>query len=103
MASWLYSSLVRPVTNRTSPATPSPSKSSSPASPLPRRCGRFQLESQALGRLKHPGIAQIYEASAAETGFRPQPYFTMELGLCLGSHFILTTVAFSTMRNPVIP
>ncbi len=40
---------------------------------------RFQQESQALGRLQHPGIAQIYEASTADTGFGPQPYFAMEL------------------------
>jgi predicted Ser/Thr protein kinase/tetratricopeptide (TPR) repeat protein len=39
---------------------------------------RFQHESQALGRLQHPGIAQIYEASTADTGFGPQPYFAME-------------------------
>jgi hypothetical protein len=40
---------------------------------------RFQQESQALGRLQHPGIAQIYQASAADTGFGPQPFFAMEL------------------------
>jgi DNA-binding transcriptional regulator YhcF (GntR family) len=40
---------------------------------------RFQLESQALGRLQHAGIAQIYEAGTADTGFGPQPYFAMEL------------------------
>lgn len=40
---------------------------------------RFQHECQALGRLQHPGIAQIYEAGTAETGFGPQPYLAMEL------------------------
>jgi len=39
---------------------------------------RFERESQALGRLQHPGIAQIYEAGAADSGFGPQPYFAME-------------------------
>jgi tetratricopeptide (TPR) repeat protein/tRNA A-37 threonylcarbamoyl transferase component Bud32 len=39
---------------------------------------RFQQESQALGRLQHPGIAQIYEAGTADSGFGPQPYFAME-------------------------
>ena len=40
---------------------------------------RFEQESQALGRLHHPGIAQIYEAGSAETGFGVQPFFAMEL------------------------
>ena len=39
---------------------------------------RFDHEAQALGRLQHPGIAQIYEAGMAESGFGPQPYFAME-------------------------
>ncbi|HYR91030.1 MAG TPA: tetratricopeptide repeat protein [Terriglobia bacterium] len=39
---------------------------------------RFEQESQALARLQHPGIAQIYEAGTANTGFGPQPYFAME-------------------------
>jgi eukaryotic-like serine/threonine-protein kinase len=40
---------------------------------------RFEQESQALGRLQHPGIAQIYEAGSSETGFGVQPFFAMEL------------------------
>jgi len=40
---------------------------------------RFQYECRALGRLQHPGIAQIYEAGTADTGFGPQPFFAMEL------------------------
>lgn len=39
---------------------------------------RFELESQVLGRLQHPGIAQIYEAGMADSGQGPQPYFAME-------------------------
>jgi eukaryotic-like serine/threonine-protein kinase len=39
---------------------------------------RFAQESQALGRLQHAGIAQIYEAGTADTGYGPQPYFAME-------------------------
>jgi len=39
---------------------------------------RFALESQALGRLQHAGIAQIYEAGTARTPFGDQPYFAME-------------------------
>ena len=40
---------------------------------------RFEQECRALGRLQHPGIAQIYEAGTADSGFGPQPYFAMEL------------------------
>jgi eukaryotic-like serine/threonine-protein kinase len=39
---------------------------------------RFELEAQALGRLQHPGIAQIYEAGTANSGSGSQPYFAME-------------------------
>ena len=39
---------------------------------------RFERESQVLARLQHPGIAQIYEAGAADAGFGLQPYFAME-------------------------
>jgi tetratricopeptide (TPR) repeat protein len=49
-----------------------------PGLATPERLWRFQHESQALGRLQHPGIAQIYEASTADTGLGPQPYFAME-------------------------
>jgi eukaryotic-like serine/threonine-protein kinase len=44
----------------------------------PELLRRFAQESQALGRLQHPGIAQIYDAGTADTGFGPQPYFAME-------------------------
>src|SRR5277367_462940 len=47
---------------------------------------RFEQEAHALGRLQHPGIAQIYEAGTADSGYGPQPYFAMEFvaGLTLG-------------------
>src|SRR6185295_7533003 len=35
----------------------------------PELLRRFEQESQALGRLQHPGIAQIYEAGTVDTGF----------------------------------
>ncbi|MBN9521636.1 protein kinase [bacterium] len=37
---------------------------------------RFTHEAQILGRLQHPGIAQVYEAGLTADG---QPYFVMEL------------------------
>jgi len=40
---------------------------------------RFRHEAQVLGRLRHPGIAQIYEAGTAERTENGQPYFAMEL------------------------
>lgn len=45
---------------------------------------RFQFEAQVLGRLQHPGIAQIYEAGIyttperEEAGLPAVPYFAME-------------------------
>lgn len=45
----------------------------------PELLHRFEREFQALGRLHHPGIAQIYEAGTANTGFGSQPYFAMEI------------------------
>jgi len=39
---------------------------------------RFERESQALARLHHPGIAQVYEAGTADHGWGLQPYFAME-------------------------
>lgn len=46
---------------------------------------RFAHEAQILGRLHHPGIAQIYEAGLTEQG---QPFFAMELirGTSLDRH-----------------
>jgi len=44
----------------------------------PDRLRRFRHESQALARLQHPGIAQIYESGMADAGFGPQPFFAME-------------------------
>jgi len=42
---------------------------------------RFEHEAEMLGRLHHPGIAQIYHAGAApvEFGGMPQPFIAMEL------------------------
>ncbi len=41
---------------------------------------RFAYETEVLARLKHPGIAQIYEAGTCDDGAgRPLPFFAMEL------------------------
>jgi tetratricopeptide (TPR) repeat protein/tRNA A-37 threonylcarbamoyl transferase component Bud32 len=40
---------------------------------------RFAHESLFLGRLQHPGIAQVYEAGTAETPDGPLPFIAMEL------------------------
>lgn len=40
---------------------------------------RFGYEAQVLGRLQHPGIAQIIEAGVADTGAGEQPFLVMEL------------------------
>jgi eukaryotic-like serine/threonine-protein kinase len=45
----------------------------------PELLRRFEQEAQALGRLHHPGIAQIYEAGSADAGYGVQPFFAMEL------------------------
>lgn len=49
---------------------------------------RFQREVQVLGRLDHPGIAQIYAAGSARLGGTTLPYFAMEMveGLPLDRH-----------------
>ncbi|QYK49434.1 MAG: serine/threonine protein kinase [Phycisphaeraceae bacterium] len=41
---------------------------------------RFRIETETLARLRHPGIAQIYEAGTAQLGLpTPSPFFAMEL------------------------
>ena len=39
---------------------------------------RFEFESQTLARLKHQGVAQIYEAGTHDDGSGGVPYFVME-------------------------
>ena len=39
---------------------------------------RFEFEAQLLARLKHPGIAQVYEAGTHDDGVESLPYFVME-------------------------
>jgi serine/threonine protein kinase len=39
---------------------------------------RFEDESQILARLRHPNIAQVYEAGTYDEGAGPVPYFALE-------------------------
>lgn len=39
---------------------------------------RFEHEAEVLGHLKHPGIAQVFEAGTFDVGHGAQPYFAME-------------------------
>jgi eukaryotic-like serine/threonine-protein kinase len=54
----------------------------------PSMLRRFEQEAEVLGRLHHPGIAQVYEAGTADAGAGPQPFFAMELviGRTLGTY-----------------
>ncbi|QDU65865.1 WD40 repeat domain-containing serine/threonine protein kinase [Engelhardtia mirabilis] len=45
----------------------------------PSRMARFRQEAELLGRLQHPGIAQVYELGTFDFGHGPQPYFALEL------------------------
>ncbi len=44
----------------------------------PAMLRRFEHEAHILGRLQHPGIAQIFEAGTADAEDGPRPYFAME-------------------------
>ena len=44
----------------------------------PQALRRFEFESQLLARLRHPGIAQVFESGTHDTGSGGFPYFVME-------------------------
>lgn len=44
----------------------------------PNTIRRFRIEAETLGRLQHPGIAQLYEVGIADMGEGEQPFFAME-------------------------
>ena len=43
-----------------------------------RTLRRLEYEAELLGRLQHPGIAQVFEAGIESTDAGPQPFFAME-------------------------
>ncbi len=55
-----------------------------PGSASSAALARFRFEPEILGRLQHPGIAQVYEAGVHDDADGPLPYFAMELipGAC---------------------
>ena len=44
----------------------------------PSALRRFEYESQVLARLRHPGIAQVYEVGTFDDGTGAAPFFAME-------------------------
>jgi WD40 repeat protein/predicted Ser/Thr protein kinase len=68
-----------------SPRRPVALKVVRPGFASPALLKRFAHEAQILGRLHHPGIAQVYEAGLADDG---QPFFAMEFirGLSLDEY-----------------
>jgi tetratricopeptide (TPR) repeat protein/predicted Ser/Thr protein kinase len=50
-----------------------------PPAASPEAARRFAFEAEALGRLQHPGIAQIFAAGSFATGSGSRPYLAMEL------------------------
>ena len=60
----------------------------------PRAFQRFQRETELLGRLSHPGIAQIYTAGSITKNGEDSPYFVMEL-----IQDAMTLVKFANHRN----
>jgi tetratricopeptide (TPR) repeat protein/predicted Ser/Thr protein kinase len=61
-----------------SPRRPVALKVVRPGRVTPLLLQRFRLESQILGWLKHPAVAQVYEAGECDGPGGPQPYYAME-------------------------
>jgi len=59
---------------------------------------RFRLETEVLGRLRHPGIAQIYEAGTHDDSAGSFPYFAMEF--IEGARDIMTFAEEAGLERP---
>lgn len=60
------------------PRRPVALKIMKPGYATPAMLRRFQLEAELLGRLRHPNIAQVYQAGLADTPLGKLPYFALE-------------------------
>ncbi len=49
-----------------------------PTRESPTACQRFERVTELLGRLRHPGIAQVFTAGSCEIAGESTPYFVME-------------------------
>jgi len=60
---------------------------------------RFEFEASVLGRLQHPGIAQIYEAGMFDDGTGGRPFFAMEYVDGLPLHTFVKSSDLSTRER----
>ena len=60
---------------------------------------RFEHEAEILGRLQHPGIAQVYSAGWHDFGYGEQPWFAMELISGRPLHQVAEETALTTREK----
>jgi len=64
-----------------------------------RNLQRFAYEAEALARLHHPGIAQVYESGTAQSGSGIVPFFAMELVRAAGDQAAPTITRYAQSQN----